>query len=120
MVPISHAIGFYGTFLVTLAYNGTFYTMSAFNPIAANDLIERHKITYLFSVPTLYQAMVSAPGYKPEKMASLELVLYGGAPIMPRSCSIGSIVNGPRPSATSTERRKSCARSITRSLWAGR
>ena len=83
MVPISHAIGFYGTFLVTLAYNGTFYTMSAFNPVAANDLIERHKINYLFSVPTLYQAMVSAPSYRPEKMASLELVLYGGAPISP-------------------------------------
>jgi acyl-CoA synthetase (AMP-forming)/AMP-acid ligase II len=83
MVPISHAIGFYGTFLVTLAYNGTFYTMSAFNPMAANDMIERHKITYLFSVPTLYQAMVSAPNYNPEKMHSLELVLYGGAPIMP-------------------------------------
>jgi 2-furoate---CoA ligase len=83
MVPISHAIGFYGTFLVTLAYNGTFYTMSAFNPVAANDLIERHKINYLFSVPTLYQAMVSAPNYKPERMSSLDLVLYGGAPIMP-------------------------------------
>jgi 2-furoate---CoA ligase len=83
MVPISHAIGFYGTFLVTLAYNGTFYTMSAFNPAAANDLIERHRINYLFSVPTLYQAMVSAPNYKPERMTSLELVLYGGAPISP-------------------------------------
>jgi 2-furoate---CoA ligase len=83
MVPISHAIGFYGTFLVTLAYNGTFYTMSAFNPVVANDQIERHKINYLFSVPTLYQAMVSAPNYTQEKMASLELVLYGGAPIAP-------------------------------------
>jgi len=57
--------------------------MSAFNPVAANDLIERHRINYLFSVPTLYQAMVSAPNYKPERMASLELVLYGGAPIAP-------------------------------------
>jgi 2-furoate---CoA ligase len=83
MVPISHAIGFYGTFLVTLAYNGTFYTMSAFNPVAANDLIERHKINYLFSVPTLYQSIVSAPNYRPDKMASLDLVLFGGAPIMP-------------------------------------
>ncbi|HEY7244483.1 MAG TPA: AMP-binding protein [Xanthobacteraceae bacterium] len=83
MVPISHAIGFYGTFLVTLAYNGTFYTMSAFNPVAANDLVERHRINYLFSVPTLYHAMISAPNYKPEKMASLQLVLYGGAPISP-------------------------------------
>jgi 2-furoate---CoA ligase len=83
MVPISHAIGFYGTFLVTLAYNGTFYIMSAFNPVAANDLIERHRINYLFAVPTLYQAIISAPNYRPERMASLELVLHGGAPIPP-------------------------------------
>ena len=83
MVPISHAIGFYGTLLVTLAYNGTFYTMSAFNPVAANDLIERHRINYLFSVPTLYQAIVTSPNYRPDKMASLVLVLFGGAPIMP-------------------------------------
>ena len=27
--------------------------------------------------------MVSAPNYKPERMSSLDLVLYGGAPIMP-------------------------------------
>ena len=81
MLPISHAIGFYGTFLVTLAYNGTFFTMSAFNPAVANDLIEKHKINYLFSVPTLYQGLVTAPNYRQEKMASLDLVLYGGAPI---------------------------------------
>ncbi|HUQ76923.1 MAG TPA: AMP-binding protein [Burkholderiales bacterium] len=83
MVPLSHAIGFYCVFLATLAYGGTYYVMSAFNPVAALDLIERHKITYLFAVPTLYQAMVSVPPYRPERMASLELVLFGGAPIQP-------------------------------------
>jgi 2-furoate---CoA ligase len=84
MVPLSHAIGFYCVFLQTLAYSGTYYVMSAFNPAAAVDLVERHKITYLFAVPTFYQAMVSAPNYKPERMASLELVLFGGAPIQPQ------------------------------------
>jgi 2-furoate---CoA ligase len=83
MVPLSHAIGFYCVFLATLAYNGTYYVMSAFNAEAAVDMIERHRITYLFSIPTLYGAMVSAPNYRPERMASLELVLYGGAPIHP-------------------------------------
>ena len=83
MVPLSHAIGFYCVFLQTLAYSGTYYVMSAFNPVAAVDLVERHKITMLFAVPTLYQAMVMAPNYKPERMASLELVLFGGAPIQP-------------------------------------
>jgi acyl-CoA synthetase (AMP-forming)/AMP-acid ligase II len=83
MVPLSHAIGFYCVFLAALAYGGTYYVMSAFNPMAALDIIERQRITYLFSVPTLYQAMVSVPAYKPERMASLELVLFGGAPIQP-------------------------------------
>jgi acyl-CoA synthetase (AMP-forming)/AMP-acid ligase II len=83
MVPLSHAIGFYCVFFATLAYSGTYYVMSAFNPAAAVDLVERHKITYLFSVPTLYGAMLAAPNYKPERMASLELVLFGGAPIQP-------------------------------------
>jgi acyl-CoA synthetase (AMP-forming)/AMP-acid ligase II len=84
MVPLSHAIGFYCVFLATLAHSGTYYVMSAFNPAAAVDMVEKHAITYLFSIPTLYGAMVSAPNYKPERMRSLELVLFGGAPIQPK------------------------------------
>jgi acyl-CoA synthetase (AMP-forming)/AMP-acid ligase II len=83
MAPLSHAIGFYGVFLATLAYSGTYYVMSAFNPSAAVDLIERNRITYLFGVPTMYQAIVSAPNYAPSRMSSLQLVLHGGAPIQP-------------------------------------
>jgi acyl-CoA synthetase (AMP-forming)/AMP-acid ligase II len=80
-MPLSHAIGFYGVFLVTLAMNGTYYVMSAFDPAKANELIERHRITYLFAIPTLYHAMVAAPNYTPERVASLDLVLYGGGHI---------------------------------------
>ena len=80
---LSHVIGFHGVFLATLAYNGTFFTMSSFDPASALDLIERHGITYLFSLPTLYSALVSAPGYRPERMKSLETVYWGGAPIEP-------------------------------------
>ena len=83
MAPLSHAIGFYGVFLATLAYSGTYYVMSVFNPGAAVDLIERNQITYLFGVPTMYQGIVSAPNYSPSRMSSLQLVLHGGAPIQP-------------------------------------
>lgn len=82
-MPVSHAIGFYGVFLVTLAFNGTYYAMSAFNPVAAVDMVERHGITYTFGVPTLYHAMVNAPNYAAERMGSLELALYGGGAIAP-------------------------------------
>ena len=82
-MPLSHAIGFYGVFLVTLAFGGTYYVMSRFDPAAAVETIDRHAITYTFAVPTLYHAMTRAPDYRPEKMRSLELVLYGGGAIEP-------------------------------------
>ncbi len=82
-MPLSHAIGFYGVFLVTLAMNGSYYVMSAFNPVEAVDMIEQNEISYMFSVPQLYFAMTKAANYVPEKMASTELVLYGGAAIPP-------------------------------------
>ena len=82
-MPLSHAIGFYGVFLVTLAFNGTFYVVSEFNPSAIVDLVDRENITYAFCVPTMFQAMVSVPNYAPEKMASMEIALFGGITIDP-------------------------------------
>ena len=82
-MPLSHAIGFYGVFLVTLAFGGTYYAMSRFDPAQAVAMTDRHAITYMFAVPTLYHAMTRAPNYDPGKMKSLELVLYGGAAIDP-------------------------------------
>jgi 2-furoate---CoA ligase len=79
--PLFHAIGFYCVFMVTLAYNGTYYAMSAFRPDAAVDLIAKRRITFMFVVPTVLQAIVSAPNYDPARMRSLRLVIHGGAPI---------------------------------------
>ena len=80
-MPFSHAIGFFGVFLVTLAFNGTFYVVSEFNPIKIVELVNSEKLTYAFCIPTMYQAMVSAPNYSPEKFSSFELALYGGLSI---------------------------------------
>jgi 2-furoate---CoA ligase len=81
VMPFSHAIGFFGVFLVTLAYNGTVYLMSAFDPAATVDMFERHRITYFFAIPTHYHAICAAPNYTPERIASLELALFGGVAI---------------------------------------
>ena len=82
-MPLSHAIGFFGVFLVTLALDGTYFVMSAFDPAAAVETIEREGITYLFGIPTLFHAMTNVPSYTPDKMRSLELILFGGAAIEP-------------------------------------
>ena len=83
LAPISHCIGYYGNFLAALAYSGTFYVMSQFDPARAVEMIAEHKITFLFTVPTFFTGMVQAPNYDPAKMSSLELVLFGGASIPP-------------------------------------
>lgn len=83
LAPISHCIGFYGNFLAALAYNGTYYILSQFDPARAVDMIAEHEITFLFTVPTFFAGMLQAPNYNPVKMASLELVLFGGATIPP-------------------------------------
>ena len=80
-MPLSHAIGFYGVFLITLAYDGTYYCMSSFNPQQAVDMIDANEVTYLFGVPTLFHAITNAPNYDPARMKSLDLVLFGGGAI---------------------------------------
>ena len=83
LAPLSHAIGFYGNFLAALIYNGTYYVMSQFDPGKAIAAIKEHKINFVFTVPTFYAAIVNSADYAPEKMASLDLMLYGGASIPP-------------------------------------
>lgn len=80
-MPLSHVIGFFGVFLVTLAFDGTYFVVSEFNPPAIVDLIHDEKITYAFCVPTMFQALVGAPNYAPAKMSSMEIALYGGITI---------------------------------------
>ena len=82
-MPISHGIGFFGVFLPTVAFNGTYFVVSEFNPPVIVDLIEREKITYAFCVPTMFQALVEAPNYASTKMSSMEIALYGGITIDP-------------------------------------
>ncbi len=82
-MPLSHAIGFFGIFLVTLAFDGTVFCQTQFNPAESVKLIAQHGITYMFAVPTLYHAITQAPNYRPEAMRTLQLVLFGGGVMTP-------------------------------------
>lgn len=82
-MPLGHCIGFYGVYLATLALGGTYYVLSRFDPVRAMELVEKNKLTYVFAAPTLYSAIVNAKGYRPNRMRSIELCLYGGSSIDP-------------------------------------
>ena len=83
LAPLNHVIGFHGNFLITLAYNGTYFLMSQFDPASAIDAVAEHAISFVFTVPTFYHAMLNAPNYDPAKLTSLDQILYGGAAIQP-------------------------------------
>ncbi|MDP7551431.1 MAG: AMP-binding protein [Acidimicrobiales bacterium] len=83
LAPLSHAIGFYGNFLMSLAYSGTYFTSSTFDPESVLSCIERNEISLVFTVPTFYFALMSAPGYRPERLSSIRNLMWGGATIRP-------------------------------------
>ena len=55
IAPLSHAIGYHGIFLSTLAFSGTFHALAPLEPQHALDVIERRQISYLFTLPTILQ-----------------------------------------------------------------
>jgi acyl-coenzyme A synthetase/AMP-(fatty) acid ligase len=68
---------------MSVAYNGTYHLSSVFEPESALTNIEQNRISVLFTVPTCYFALLSAGGYRPERLASVDHLLWGGAAIKP-------------------------------------
>ena len=114
IAPLSHAIGYHGIFLSTLAFSGTFHALSPLEPSHALDVIERHAINYLFTLPTILQALVDAPTYSPARMSRSRPCTGAARRSTPRS-TIACGASG-RPSwGTSTAPPRPCARCATRS-----
>jgi 2-furoate---CoA ligase len=79
LMPLFHAVGFYSGLLAALALDGTYYLCSVFDPAKAVDAIERDGITLLFGSPTHLHGILSAPNFSPDKMKSVQHVIYAGA-----------------------------------------
>ena len=81
LMPLFHVVGFYSVFLAELGLDGTYHVCSAFDPKAAVEAIERRGITLVYGTPTHFHALLAAPNFAPETMASVETVVYAGAPM---------------------------------------
>ena len=79
--PISHAAG--SLILPTLLRGGTAYLMEKYSPQAFLAQVKRHRITATFLVPTQIYGLLDLPARVRADTESLELVLYGAAPIAP-------------------------------------
>ncbi|GAB3004976.1 acyl-CoA synthetase [Saccharothrix stipae] len=81
VAPLFHTAGLNMTCLPTLIKGGTVVLMSAFDAAEVLDQVETHRVTYMFGVPTMYNAIAACPRWEEADLSSLRQVNCGGAPV---------------------------------------
>jgi len=81
MTPITHAAG--AMIVAVMSRCGLFVMSKGFEPQRFIDLVERHRITATFLVPTMVYVLLEHPGMAQADLSSLELVIYGASPMSP-------------------------------------
>jgi fatty-acyl-CoA synthase len=79
--PMFHVAALNQTVLPTLLKGGRLVLMSSFDPGRALDLIARHRVTYLFGVPTMFLAMARHRDWADTDLSSVRSAICGGAPV---------------------------------------
>jgi acyl-CoA synthetase (AMP-forming)/AMP-acid ligase II len=66
---------------LALYLGGTCIVMRSFEPHEYLRLAQRHRATFTFMVPTMYQMLVSAPETAAADLSSLRVLISGGSPL---------------------------------------
>lgn len=79
-MPMFHIGGCgYGT--STMTRGGHTVLLREVNPAVIVSCISRHRVTHLFLVPTVVQSLLQVDGVSQADLSSLELLMYGAAPM---------------------------------------
>jgi fatty-acyl-CoA synthase len=81
VAPLFHTAGLNMLCLPTLLKGGTVLIEAAFDPGRALALISEQRVTSMFGVPAIYDAMAAQPGWADADLSSLRMLLCGGAPV---------------------------------------
>ncbi|WP_328500764.1 o-succinylbenzoate--CoA ligase [Streptomyces sp. NBC_00457] len=79
--PLFHTAGLNMLTLPVLLKGGTCVLVEAFVPEATFDLIERHRITFMFGVPTMFEQIARHPRWTDADLSSLRILTCGGSPV---------------------------------------
>ncbi|GAA2974108.1 fatty-acyl-CoA synthase [Microbacterium terrae] len=82
VAPITHVAG--TKILPVLHRGGTVHLMDRFTPGGVLSAIERERINMTLLVPTMVYDLLDSPELEGADLSSLELALYGAAPMAPR------------------------------------
>src|SRR5215472_3286281 len=81
VAPLFHTAALNMLCLPTLLKGGAVLIEPGFEPGRALGLIEGHRVTSLFGVPAVYDAMAAHPRWAGADLSSLRMLLCGGAPV---------------------------------------
>ncbi len=78
--PMFHAASMLGI-LGPPIFGGRVVFIPMFNPDAVLDLIEEHRVTDTLMVPTMIGMCLASDAYRPERLASMQRLVYGASPM---------------------------------------
>jgi acyl-CoA synthetase (AMP-forming)/AMP-acid ligase II len=78
--PMFHAASL-GAVLAVPATGALTTFVPVFDPSAVLDVIERHQVTMTVMVPTMIAMLLDHPDFRPERLASLDVLTYGASPM---------------------------------------
>jgi acyl-CoA synthetase (AMP-forming)/AMP-acid ligase II len=81
VAPLFHTAALNMLCLPTLLKGGAVLIEPGFEPGRALELIEGHRVTSMFGVPAVYDAMAAHPRWADADLSSLRMLLCGGAPV---------------------------------------
>ncbi|MFN8512748.1 MAG: AMP-binding protein [Chloroflexia bacterium] len=93
--PLYHATSWNGAYL-GLFYGHTLVIMDRFDAAHAVDLIERHRIEWIFCASTAMQRIANLPDVREHDFSSLRGIASTAAPAHPGSSAPGSTSHRPR------------------------
>ncbi|MFP3986095.1 long-chain fatty acid--CoA ligase [Streptomyces sp. E11-3] len=79
--PLFHTAGLNMLTLPVLLKGGSCVLVEAFDPGATFDLIERHRITFMFGVPAMFDQIARHPRWGGADLSSLRMLSCGGSPV---------------------------------------
>jgi len=78
--PMFHVAALNQTVLPTLLKGGTL-VLDSFDPVRTLSTIARHRVTYLFGVPAMFQAVAATAEWPAADLSSVRTMICGGAPV---------------------------------------
>ena len=81
VAPLSHGAGMHQLTQLAVGAVSVLLPSGRFDPAVAWDLVERCKVTNMFTVPTIVKMLVEHPSVDAHDHSSLRYVIYAGAPM---------------------------------------